>query len=191
MPGPGKPQKPAAQFSNKYAPTKWGGEVLMDLEVPSGQLCQVRRPGITGLIKIGVLDSLDSLSGIVKSDHIDRVEAGKDPQVTAEDMRELAKSKVGLLRAVELANKVTLAVVVQPALAPVPLVRNPVTGEPELDDDMRPIEIPLEGRDPALTYVDQVDLMDQMFILQFVVGGVTDLEQFRKEFGETLGSLEA
>lgn len=190
MPGPGKPRKPEA-VETKYAPTKWGGEFLVDLEVPSGQLCQVRRPGITGLIKIGVLDSLDSLSGIVKSDHIDRVEAGKDPHVTAEEMRELAKSKDGLLRAVELARKVTLAVVVQPPLAPVPLVRNPVTGEPELDDDMRPIEIPLEGRDRTLTYVDQVDLMDQMFILQFVVGGVTDLEEFRKEFSETLGSVEA
>jgi hypothetical protein len=187
---PGKRRTRPAVKANKYAATSWGSENLMDLTVPSGQTCQVRRPGVTGLIKAGVLDSLDSLSSIVTTDHIDRVEKGKDPHVTAEDMKALSRNKDGLLRAVELADKVTLYCVVQPPLSPIPLVRNPVTGEPELDDDMRPIEIPLEGREPGHIYVDQVDLTDKMFILQFVVGGVADLEQFREGFGETLGSMD-
>lgn len=193
MPAQEKPSKVSARPAvarNRYAPTAWGRETLMDLEVPSGQFCQVRRPGITGLIKAGVLDSIDSLSGIVSAEHIDRVEKGVDRHVTKEQMQALSKSKDGLLKAVDLANKVTLFCVVQPALLPIPLVRNPVTGEPELDDDMRPIEIPKEGRAPGI-YVDDVDLMDQMFILQFVVGGVTDLEQFRSEFDDLVGGLES
>lgn len=204
MPGPGKmtkaQHKPAASFSGgRYAPTAWGTEPLMDLECPSGQLCQVRRPGVAGLVKAGVLDSLDSLSALVKTEHVDRVEKGKDPHVTAEEIRALANNKAGLISAMNLADQIAVYCVTQPKLEPVPLVRNPVTGEPELDDDMQPIEIPLEGRartrldDPSvpLVYVDQVDLMDKMFILQFVVGGVTDLESFREGFTETLGGLES
>jgi hypothetical protein len=177
-------QKPKKGNGSKYAPTAWGGESLIDLEVPSGQMCQVRRPGVTGLVKAGVLDSLDSLTSIVSVEHVDRVEKGKDPHVSQEQIQALARNKTGLIKAMQLADKVTLYCVVQP------LVKNPVTGEPELDDDMLPIEIPLEGRAPGRIYVDQVDLMDKMYILQFVVGGVTDLEQFRTEFRETVGGLE-
>jgi hypothetical protein len=205
MPAQGKLPKtgrPAAQFSGgRYAPKQWGQEVLMDLECPSGQRCQVRRPGITGLVKAGVLDSIDSLSAIVKTEHIDRVEQGKDPHVSQQEIAELARNKDGLLKAVDLAAKVTVHVVTQPKLTAVPLVLNPVTGEPELDDDLRPIEMPIEDRpktrfDPEtnepvqIIYVDQVDLMDQMFILQFVVGGVTDLESFRSGIAEAVGGLE-
>jgi hypothetical protein len=201
MPGPGKPRKPgrpAASFSGgRYAPTAWGAETLMDLECPSGQTCQVRRPGITGLVKAGVLDSIDSLSSIVKTDHIDRVERGVDPHVSAEEVAELARNKDGLLKALDLADTVACYCVVQPKLLPIPLVLNPVTREPELDDDMRPIEVPLEQRKRAddegnpFIYVDQVELEDKMFILQFVVGGVTDLESFRTGLTETMGSVDA
>lgn len=202
MPAQGKPRKPAAKFSGgRYAPTQWGQEVLMDLECPSGQRCQVRRPGVTGLVKAGVLDSIDSLSAIVKTEHIDRVEQGKDPHVSQQEIAELARNKEGLLKAVDLAARVAVYVVTQPKLSPVPFVLNPVTKEPELDDDMRPIEVPIEDRqrsrfDPEtnetlpIIYVDQVDLMDQMFILQFVVGGVTDLESFRTGIAEAVGGLE-
>ena len=192
MPGPGKPRKPAASFSGgSYAPTAWGREALMDLECPSGQLCQIRRPGVAGLVKAGVLDSIDSLSAIVSTDHIDRVEKGKDPHVSAEEVRALASNKEGLLKALDLADKVAVYCVVQPPLTPVPLVRNPVTGEPELDDDMRPIEVPLEERERGRVYVDQVDLEDKMFILQFVVGGVTDVESFREGLAEVVGGVES
>lgn len=152
---------------NKYAPKAWGKEVLVDLPCPSGQLCQVRRPGIPGLIKAGILDSLDSLTGLVQTEHIDRVRKG---EIKAEDMQDLAKNKDKLLQAMTLADKVVCYAVVQPKVLP----------DPE------------EGaeREPGAIYVEDIDLTDKMFIFQFVVGGVSDLEQFRKEFGETLGSLE-
>jgi hypothetical protein len=198
MPGPGKPRKPAASLSGgKYAPTSWASETLMDLQCPSGQLCQVRRPGVAGLVKAGVLDSLDSLSSLVKTDHIDRVERGLDPHVSAEEVQALARNKDGLVKALALADKVAVYCVTQPKLSEIPLVRNPVTGEPELDDDMLPMEIPLEGRvslkthTPETVYVDQVDLGDKMFILQFVVGGVSDLESFREGLAQTVGGLDA
>jgi hypothetical protein len=187
---------------NKYKATAWNsGSQLIDLEVPSGQLCQVRRPGVTGLVKAGVLDSLDSLTGLVKTEHIDRVKTGKPstPEITAEDMRELSQNTEKLTAAFDLMQKVAEYVIVQPQVLR-PVVRDE-HGEPlkkwrgKLNDDGEQIleEIPLpdEDRMPGVVYTDGIEPTDQIYIFQFVVGGVRDLEQFRKEWAETLGSLES
>lgn len=168
---------------SKYAATSWATEVLLDLEVPSGQLCQVRRPGIPGLVKAGVLDSLDALTGIVQTDHIERVKSGKG-EIDKVDVAALAADKEKLLEALELSDKVVEYVVLQPSVLR-PVVRDEA-GEP-----VKP-EVPLPEKDrvPGQVYTDMVDLMDKMFIFQFVVGGVRDLETFRKEFGEVVGDLE-
>lgn len=188
---PATPRKKARAQStpeSKYG-QGWGGELTIDLPVPSGALCQVRRPGIPGLIKAGVLDSLDSLTGIVQTDHIERVKEGKDPHVTAEQMKELSQNKDGLLRALTLTDKVVEYVVLQPVVLR-PIIRNPDTS-PALDDNGEEMDLPTEERSPGVIYTDSISLEDKMYIFQFVVGGVTDLETFRKEFAQTLGGLEA
>lgn len=167
----------------------WGGELLIDLPVPSGVLCQVRRPGIPGLIKAGLLDSLDALTGIVQTDHVERVKEGKDPHVTAEQMKALSKDKAQLLKALDLTDKVVEYVVTQPKLVR-PVVRDE-RGVPVLTGDGEETPLPDADRVLGTIYTDSVSLEDKMYIFQFVVGGVTDLETFRKEFSETLGSLEA
>lgn len=185
MPPKGKQPK----SHNKYAPTAWGqGEPLVDLTCPSGQVCQVRLPGIPGLIKAGLLSSLDSLSGLVQTEHIDPVEAETLPpsqrsasKVTPAQVAMLAQNSDKLVDVLGLVDKVICYVVLQPTLNPVP--------EPTRDEEDN--EIPAEERKPGLVYVDSVELTDKMFIFQFVVGGVSDLQTFRAEFGEALGSLEA
>jgi hypothetical protein len=192
---------PSKKKAEKYAATSWGAEHLTDLEMPSGQLAQVRRPGITGLIKAGLLDSLDSLTALVKTEHIDRVEKGKPttPEITAEDIRALAQDKDKLIETLDLMDRVVEYVVVQPVvLRP---VERDEQGNPlkmwkgRLDDNgdqiMEEIPIPDDKRVAGQVYTEMVDASDKIFIFQFVVGGVRDLEQFRQEFGETLGSLES
>jgi hypothetical protein len=168
----------------------WGAaELTIDLPMPSGALCQVRRPGIPGLIKAGILDSLDALTGIVQTDHIERVKEGKDPAVTAEQMKALSRDKEGLLRALDLTDKVVEYVVLQPTVFR-PIRRNP-DSSPKLDADGKETELADDERVVGVIYTDSIGLEDKMYIFQFVVGGVTDLETFRSEFGETLGGLEA
>jgi hypothetical protein len=167
----------------------WGGDLVIDLPVPSGALCQVRRPGIPGLIKAGVLDSLDSLTGIVQTDHLERVKEGKDPHVTAKQMQELSQNKEGLLRALTLTDKVVEYVVLQPTVRR-PIDRNP-DGSPILDEQGEEIDLLPGLRVSDVVYTDSISLEDKMYIFQFVVGGVTDLETFRKEFSQTLGGMEA
>lgn len=193
---------PKKDKANKYAATAWGGEHLIDLEMPSGQLAQVRRPGVTGLIKAGLLDSLDSLTALVKTEHMDRVKKGASttPEITKEDIAELAKDKDRLISALDLMDKVVEYVVVQPhVLRP---VQRDETGKPilmwrgKLNDDTgeqirEELPLPDDERVAGQVYTESVDPTDKVYIFQFVVGGVRDLEQFREEFGETVGALES
>jgi hypothetical protein len=187
--------------ADKYAATAWGGEHLIDLEMPSGQLAQVRRPGVSGLIKAGLLDSLDTLTALVKTEHMDRVKTGKPttPDITSEDISALTKDKDRLLAALDLMDKVVEYVVVQPEVLR-PIERDefgvPVLlwkGKLNEDSSEKMEEIPLADKDRVAgqVYTDMVDPTDKVYIFQFVVGGVRDLEQFRQEFGETLGSMES
>lgn len=166
------PAKPRNPRTNQY--TLGRKEHLMDLEVPSGALCQVRRPGPMGLIKAGLLDNLDILGSIVQTEHVDRVEGRQseedDETKQLRQAQELMADKEKLLHATALIEGVVAHCVVQPELVPTPADPN-------------------EPRDPDRVYVDSVDFEDQVFIFQFVVGGTADLASFRQEFGKTLGGL--
>ena len=55
-------------------------------------------------------------------------------------------------------------------------------------------EIKMTPNDPTsrvagVVYADQVEMEDKLFLFQFVVGGTRDLERFRKESDDALGSL--
>lgn len=159
--------------NSKYAPTSWGKEYTCDLEVPSGQLCLVRRPGITGLIKAGLLDSLDALTGLVQTEHIDRVEPspeGERRKVELADMQDLMRHPERLEAAMKLVEKVVSYVVVEPSLA-------------------LPPEEGVE-REQGVVYVDSVAIEDQFFIFNFVLGGTEDLTAFRSQFGANVAGLE-
>lgn len=46
-----------------------------------------------------------------------------------------------------------------------------------------------EERNPDLLYIDDINEEDKMFLWQWSTGGTTDVEQFRKESRDVLGSL--
>jgi hypothetical protein len=150
---------------SKYAPTSWGNGgagSMVDLTVPSGQTCLVRRPGVEGLIKTGVLKNVDSLTAIVNEKHIKRVEGRETLDVKSLD-------EAALETIMDTIDKIIAFAVVQP-----PVFRTP--------DDVT-------NRVPGTVYTDMIDTMDKMFIFNFVVGGTRDLESFRSEFFELLGSV--
>lgn len=166
---------------NKYAPTTWGQEVLRDLEMPSGQLCQIRPPGMQALIAAGVLESADTLTSLIDEKHLKRVaptrKNAKGPQgqalkpgdVEAVDSRGLMQDPENLVKIFTLVDKVTVHMVVQPNVQPVPE--------------------PGAVREEGVIYVDMVDFLDKMYIFQYSIGSDSNLEQFRSEFASSLGSL--
>lgn len=156
--------------TSKYAPDAWisgGVGGMEDLTVPSGQLCLVRRPGMQGLIKAGILHNVDSLSQIVNEKHLMRIE-GKPDQI---NMASLMEDDSGMDEVLHVMDKVICHVVVKPEIHRTP---NDVT-----------------LRKPGVVYADMVDLVDKMAIFNYAVGGTRDMERFRGGLESALGSLEA
>lgn len=153
------------------------GHAEMDLEVPSGALCRVKRPGPMGLIKLGLLDSLDSLTALVKTEHFDRVDNAARAKPTMDDIKEFAGNAESVKAGFDMVDKIVIGCVVAPEISPLP--RHPETGE----------VLPESQWDPEKTYINSVELHDKLYILQFVVGGTPDLESFRKERNQFMGDL--
>jgi hypothetical protein len=171
--------KPAAeeQPSNPYAPTAWGtASNFVDLTMPSGQTAQVRQAGVQNLVSAGVLDDVDTLSTLVNEKHVKRVK-GK-PVVDAKSMMADPKN---MLRVLATVDKVVEYMVIQPP------VKRPV--EQYMDSEGQVKERPIVGREPGVVYTDQIDLNDRMFIFQYSTGGATDVEQFRGQLAEIMGSM--
>jgi hypothetical protein len=139
----------------------------------------VRRLGVQGLIKMGILDSMDSLTGLV-SNKILEITGEAD----AEQLKKIAEASPELRKVLDLVDKITLAAVVQPPVRPVPTEQAP---DPERPADAG---VPWDWRNPTALYVDDVDLEDKMFIMNFVVGGSGDLSAFRQATEPALGSVE-
>lgn len=156
--------------TGKYAPNAWlsgGVGTMEDLTVPSGQLCLVRRPGLQGLIKAGVLHNMDSLSQIVNEKHLNRV-AGKGDEI---NMQSFMDDEQALDDVMHVMDKVICHCIVKPEVHMTP---NDVT-----------------RRKQGVVYADMIDLVDKIFIFNYVVGGTRDLESFRGGLGELVGSVEA
>lgn len=185
MPPTTTAKKKAAAPQDKYAATAWGStEVggVMDLEVPSGQLCLVRRPGVEGLLREGLLRDLDSFTALVQSEHIERVNKGKSskqPQdrqqkkgaAQKEALDKIVSDPEKLANLMHTVDRVICHVVIKPEIKMTP---NDVT-----------------NRKQGVIYADMVDLTDKMFIFNFVVGGSRDIARFLEEAGGDLGPVES
>lgn len=177
-------------MTDKYTATTWGAKsAFVDLEVPSGQLCQVRQPGVENLIAAGVLENADTLMGLVnkkvekaqgKKPPAKKAQAGSPAEIFQQDPKQLVSLFSMIDRVVE-------HMVVQPPIQR-PVVRVPIEGKPG-EFDERPM-MP-EERDAEKIYTDSIDLGDRMFIFQYAIGGGDDLDTFRREFAAGVGSLAA
>lgn len=137
----------------------------IDPETGEHNTCLARRPGPSGLVKLGILDSLDSLTALVNDKHL------SDQKADADTIKRLAGSQKDLAKAMDLMDKVLVACVVDP-----PVARPPADGEP---------------RDPELLYADDVDFEDKSFLLQWAMGGTGDWERFRRESKQLVDGVEA
>ncbi len=165
---PSNSKKSTAPSEDKYAAQQWGGSAFIELEVPSGQLCLVRRPGVEGLINAGVLQSLDSLSAIVYTEHVEKNNGKRPPK--QRDIKDIVSDEAAMISLIHTLDKITCYVVVKPEVQMTP---NDIT-----------------NRKDGVVYADMIDIGDKMFIMNFAIGGTRDLERFREEYNESLASLE-
>lgn len=193
MPSTTSGKKPKKQPTDRQAPqanfgSSWK-KPLTDLTLPSGEMCQVKRPGVQGLIKAGVLHSLDSLTAIVQQETIPKAE-GKPPVKAAES---LINDPEKFDQMMSMVDKIVCHVVTQPTVLPSVRPVLDENNEQKIDAKGDKVfeDIPEDERDPEAVYVDYIDSIDKMFIMNFAVGGSADLAEFRAATEASLGSLQS
>lgn len=190
MPSTPQGKKPKKQPTDrKAAQSNFGSswkKPLTDLDLPSGERCQVKRPGVQGLIKAGVLHSLDSLTAIVQQETIPKAE-GKPLRAA----KSLVNDPEKFDQMMNTVDKIVCHVVTQPTVLPSvrPVL---VDGEQKTDANGEKVfeDIPDDERDHEAVYVDYIDSIDKMFIMNFAVGGSADLAEFRAATEASMGSLQ-
>ena len=176
---PSKAKKPSDHKTKKSVTPGFGRRAVFSLDLPSGYTVQVKRPGVNGLVKAGILESLDSLTSIVQGETIPKAE-GK-PEV---DVKKIMQDPEQLQAMLSMMDKIVCFVVVEPKLSPKPTV---------LDAEGKTIEDPTdeqldELRSDDEQYVDLVDDEDKTYIMNFALGGAKDLATFRQATQEALAS---
>jgi len=189
---PGTTRKTAAKAASK--PTYGLGltSKSFEIELPSGNTCLAIRPGAQGLIKAGLLDSMDQLTGLVQTEHID----SKDPRRMAEAVQALSVDPEKLMQGLEMVDRCIAHVVQDPKVWLDEPLLDKESGRPVFETKMTPggkeVRVPVyKPRKVGLVYADMVDLEDKMFIFQWSIGGTADLKSFRQQSQELLGGFSA
>ena len=164
------PQAAQADPEDKYRATAWGSTGgLEDLVVPSGQTCLIRRPGMQGMIKAGILNDLDSLTSLVQTEHLS--DGKTENKVKPEAIKELMSDPKKAENMFHLLDRVMCFCVVKPEIEMAP---NNTT-----------------RRKDGVIYSDMVEMEDKMFILNYAMGGTRDLSTFRQQADNVVGGVDA
>jgi len=161
---------PPQQGDDKYLPTAWGNAESLsgpqDLTLPSGQVVLARKPGIQQLMVEGVLHKMDNLTALVDSEHVKKGKNGKPDAINVKALLGDEKALAGILHTVD---RVMCSVVIRPHV------------------EMSPNDI--TRRQSGVIYADTVGIEDKMFLFNWALGGSKDIERFRQESAEVVGSV--
>lgn len=134
------------------------------MELPSGSVVKLRNPGGLQVFLQG--DSIpNSLMPIVQK----ALNEGKAPQTESFMGKDGTFDEKLLADMAQMMDNIALKTIVEPPVEPAP-------------------EVGVERSDDIL-YIDEFPLEDKQFIMQWVTGGVKDLEQFRKQQQAGVASL--
>lgn len=140
-----------------------------ELELPSGNVCLARRPGVQAFISNGLIPNslMEILVPLLDDSRKPQTDKLQDLDAKVEALQDsLFKDPQKIEDLVDTADRVAIYCVVEPVILPVPQ-----------DDEGN--EAPAL-KDPEKLYVDEVDLEDKMFIFQWATGGLSDLKPFRE-----------
>lgn len=135
-----------------YAPTVWG-QYDEELVCPSGQKCRVKKLDFTDVMASGMMDQLNTLSGVVDK-HVKKAE-GQPPIDALKMMTD--KRTAGQMKV--LIDEVVCMVVTAPK-----------------------VEMPPEDfsdRVIGVVYADTIGIIDKMRVFELAMGDLSELEKFR------------
>lgn len=162
-------------------------EKLVDLEVPSGNTCQVRRPGPELFMRQGMIpNSLMQLILPLLEDAKKQGAKGDSTPIPEEAFGDLQKELLDdptkFADMLVMVDNITVACVVQPVVWPESKraeVRQEVRTNAIEGTSDEAMEALIEEAMEDYLFVDEVDFEDKMMIFSFAVGGSGELEKFR------------
>lgn len=194
---PSTPAAPEA-VNNVWGQSTLGKRIFLTL--PSGQTCWAKPIGLQGVMESGILGEADSLSSYVGRQFVRKVRGSKGKPDTEEiDAKALMKSPDTLKKIVKLVDGVTPQVVVEPRV----YCHYEVIDIPNQDTRMIPEDERVcfecgvsrrvhkdEGHGwVSAIYTDMIGLEDKMFLFNFALSGVRDVEAFRQGSQSAVGDL--
>lgn len=175
---------PASEWKSEKGPA------LKDLKVPSGKTALVRAPGLQAFLAMGFIPN--SLMGVIK-DMLDKNSGKKKPtakqeeQMMAEFFSDIMENPDKMQDLIGMVDKVVVYCVEAPKVEPTPMM----TTEVEIDGEVVKKLIPdPNARKDDVLYVDEVELEDKFFIMNFACGGTREVEQFRDESAAVVGATK-
>lgn len=162
-------QDPAININKEVTTAKqWKNKTSSGapLELPSGNMAQIRRISMQTYLKQGRIPNV-LMAPVQKA-----LQSGGD-SLPEEDLKEVMQDPKALEQLFSMIDMVTCDAFVEPQVHPEPFIE-------DKDENGAPTRTPAERNDELL-YVDEVDLDDKMFVFQWMVGGTSDLEPFRNQ----------
>lgn len=156
-----------------------------ELALPSGNLCLIRILDVAGLVGSGLINSLDELTAIVQTDHVNRMSGRATKKPTkAEAERSAEKQMMELLADEERFTTLVRTIdgiVVKALVAP----------EARMAPNEGQERTPRSGRE--WLYTDEIDFLDKTAIFERITGSSAkragELKPFRGESAGDVGAL--
>jgi hypothetical protein len=164
----------AAEWKRKSADNR--------ITLPSGNTVRAKRPGIKKLLASGVFP--DVFMPIIQ-DAIRRGTGAPPPDIE----KVVGKNPDVVFQLMDTMDRITAQCVIEPAVEYHRREIQVIDTSPAHDHAVEWEDIPDDDRDPDAVYTDEIDEEDKQFIFNWVVGGTADLERFRRETNEYMGSV--
>lgn len=160
--------QPQPRVSHVTPAKEWRRVVHMELTLPSGNTCLVRRPGLPEMLSSGIFPD-DALKIVQESMDTARARtAGREPQQSEDELLEkMLDDPKQIATLWDAFDRVTVYAVVEPMVLY------------HLNDDGS--VIPFADRLQNALYTDTIDPEDKIHIFNFVCGGTSDVNRFREE----------
>lgn len=143
--------------------------------LPSGQTVRIKRIGLEEILASGLLGEADSLITFVDKMNV----PGASTPDGGLNLSVVMKNTQAVQSLVMLVDRVAPLAVIEPVVKP------HFVDLPDGGTRM----IPMDKRDKGAVYTDQIGLQDKVFITQYAIEGIADLERFHGQSSTAVAAL--
>lgn len=181
---------PSKQRNNVWASNR--PDQTEELTTPSGQTCEAKKVGVEGLIEMGILNQMDSLTALVDQYTKDVKKHGPGGPVTTElDEAKLMADPESVKAIISLADRALPVIVVDPPVALHFTERT--VGKTTVVKRLSEAErntLREERGQPDLIFTDQVDFEDKMWLFDWATGGLQKMATFRRGSSDDVATVD-